>query len=85
MMDGSELELGGVDGVGLPAFGDDVLLLELLASLAGDADGDGALDGLGGVDPPDGAPGVLEGLVLLGALLLDVDADDVFFLNGIGG
>jgi hypothetical protein len=43
----SELELGGVEGVGLPAFGDDILLFEHFASLAGDADGDGPLIGLG--------------------------------------
>jgi len=68
---------GGVGGVGLPTFGDDVFVGGLGASLRGDLDGDGELDWLVAVLPPDSAPGVLEGLVSVATLLLDVHPHNV--------
>jgi hypothetical protein len=50
---------GGVGSVGLPAGGDDIVVDGLSASLGGELDGDGSLDRLVAVLPPDGAPGVL--------------------------
>jgi hypothetical protein len=48
-----------VDGVLLPVLRDDVGGDELLATLAGEADGEGALERPAGGDPPDGSPRVL--------------------------
>jgi hypothetical protein len=78
-----ELELGLVEGVGLPVSGDDVVLDDMGAALAGEADGEGGLDRLLGVDPPDGAPRRLHGQELVGALGLDVNANDVAVAGGV--
>lgn len=72
-----ELEVRLVDGVWLPIRGDDVVGDEPDAGLGGEADGEGALDRLGGVEPPDGAPRLLEVVPLVGALLLEGHLHDV--------
>jgi hypothetical protein len=80
---GSELDFGVVDGVWFPVFRDDVVLDDMGASLRGETDGEGGLERLLWVEPPDGAPGVVHGDELVGALLLDVDGDDVAIAGGV--
>jgi len=72
-----ELDVGVVEGVGLPGCRDDVWGDELLAGLAGEADGEGALDRLGCVKPPHGAPGLLHRLEPRRRLVLEFHEHDV--------
>ncbi|KAK8445511.1 hypothetical protein SEVIR_9G337450v4 [Setaria viridis] len=72
-----ELDVGLVGRVGLPVGRDDVGGDELLAGLAGDADGEGALELLGRVHPPDGAPGELHRPPLRRRLVLELHLHDV--------
>jgi hypothetical protein len=78
-----ELDVGSVDGIGSPVRRDDVFGDDLLAGLAGEADGEGALERLGSVHPPDGAPRELHGLPLSRQLVLDFHQHDVAVVRHI--
>ena len=77
MLENLELDVGLVECVGDPVGRDDVGGDELLAGLAGEADGEGALERLGRVHPPDGAPRELHRLPLRRRLLLELHLHDV--------
>jgi hypothetical protein len=81
MSENLELDVGLVDCVGDPVRRDDVGGDELLAGLAGEADGEGALERLGRVKPPDGAPRELHRLPLRRLLLLELHLHDVTVLR----
>jgi hypothetical protein len=74
-----ELDVGLVGGIGLPVLRDDVGGDDLLAGLAGEADGEGALERLvrGRLYPPDSAHGVVHRLPLERRPLLEVHLHDV--------
>jgi hypothetical protein len=66
------LDEGAVVDVGDVVGRDDVLGHQLPAGLVGDAHGEGATERAVGVDPPDGAPGLVHGLPVAGVALHDV-------------
>jgi hypothetical protein len=77
------LDEGAVVDVGDVVGRDDVLGHQLLAGLVGDAHREGAAERAAGVDPPDGAPGLVQGLPVPGVVLHDVGLHHVAVHVGV--